>query len=369
MNRFNRLSGLTLIELLIGIAIACLIMFTLTYITMSTSNTTNQSMVRNNLIKEGQIAQQIISGRLSEAVYVWPSGITPNIVLTSSGVTTKNTVDPTATGAASFQWKYGNNGTVAYYNSSGIPYSQLFVAMILPPVNPSYNPATGAITNCISQEAADSNVTTTDTNAASTTDGCYRFFAYYPMRRSYLTSLSNSDLAASNKPIADSKNDIPGDATQDRWVLMEFRANLYDGSAAWNPNYGGAAVTANTNLPKLGVSSGSLSWNTKIQPLLAGRSANVLVDYVKPNSVSFTVYRPGSPDASGKVDPTLADASGNSLLNTNNGHVDYTFQLEKIMGDGKKVQATNNNLGGSIVIKNWYCPKAMKTSPFALNCP
>lgn len=359
--------GLTLVELLIGTVLASMIMLGISTLIQQTSVSNARLNQTNSLIREGQIAQQIISGRLAEAIYVWPSGFTAGTISFNGGVTTKNTV---MSDEPSSSWPLGltTGATQTYYESGSTTEANpmRFVAMILPPTNPQYD-AAGNIINCTSIKP-DVTAGTTDTNAPTTTDGCYRFFAYYPMRRSYLSD-PGKGLSEANRPVQDSLNDLT-DRSKDRWVIMELRANLYSSTAGmWLPKYGGATTTGAGN-PTLGVSSSAASWSTNIQPTyLAGRDASVLVDYVKPGSLSFRVYRPGSPNAAGQIDPTLTAAgSTQSALNTNNGRVDYTFEMERFM-PGNKVSASSKSLGGSITIKNWYCPKAMVASPLAINCP
>lgn len=353
-------TGFTLVELLISIFVAMMIMLAVGYVTTSTSTSSLYLNTNSNLLKEGQIAQQLISGRLSEAIYVFPAGSSTLIQFGTTGDTTRNTVDTTLSSASEHQWIFGNtvdasgntvvgNG-VNYYDASGTtPQKSLFVAMILPPeATPTYD-SSGNSTNC----------TGTGSTSTDITSGCYRFFAYYPMRRSKLVS---SSMAQSSKPMADSQNDFPNDPAKDRWVLMEYRANLYNkgqSPAAWVPGY---------TKPSDGVQAAVMGPST-LPSYYQGNKANVLVDYVKPGSVTFTVYRPGAPNATtGVSDPTA--------LTTANGRVDYTFQMERFMS-GKTIVATPvndsagqpQNLGGSATPKNWYCPKAMVVSPFALNCP
>lgn len=366
MKQNNLISGFTIIELLIGVLLASIIMLAVSILMQQTAVSNARLNQTNSLIREGQIAQQIISGRLAEAIYVWPSGFTAGTISFNDGFTTKNTVmSPTPVAA----WPLGlaTGGTQTYYKGSTTEANPMrFVAMILPPSNPTYDGA-GNITNCKAAIATPVAGSTTDTDAATTTDGCYRFFAYFPMRRSYLSNPTNG-LSDINRPLEDKLNDFPTDINQDRWVIMELRANMFAGGTMWLPNYGGATTVGAGN-PKLGVGYGNISWSSISSTYLAKRDASVLVDYVKPGSLEFRVYRPGSPNAAGGVDPTITVSGGTqSALNTNNGRVDYKFEMERFI-PGKTMSASKDPLGGSITVKNWYCPKAMVISPFALNCP
>ncbi len=342
----NNTYGFTLLELIIGMFVAGLLMVAIVNVFSGTAK--NSVFINDNssLTKESQIAQQVISGHLGEAIYIWPSGVTTNLLLSSAGVTTANTLgaSPTTNGQ---KWMYGDtsggSGTVAYYTNPSatpkVPYAQNFVAMILPPIAPMYT--SGIINNC----------TGTGSGASDQTDGCYRFYAYFPMRRSYLTSLSTGQLAETSRPKADPRNDFPGDIIRDRWVLMEYRANLFDSSTAntWMPNNATSPTSGFTILPSA--------------TLFQGRSANVLVDYVKPHSVSFTVYRPVGNDP-----VTNEPVKGSALPN---GRVDYTFSMEQFNGRGPTLPITGSagTLGGSVLVKNWYCPKDVDLVANKANCP
>lgn len=137
--------GFTLVEVLISLGILGIIITVLFQTIGSTtglSNTTNSS---NDLIREGQIAQQLLNARFKEACYVYPPSNT--LTLAASGFTTQN-------GA-------GNTWTV---NTHPI------VAVILPP-EPS--------------------------------DTRYRFLAYYAIPRSQYVNSA----ATSSNPGADVNND------------------------------------------------------------------------------------------------------------------------------------------------------------------
>lgn len=291
----NRTEGFTLVELLIGLFLTGLILVFIGSLITSSAQDTSRISSNADVIKDGQIAQQLITGRLSEAIYVWPG--TSSSFLLSSGVTTKNTV-----GIPGQQWRVNTDP---------------FVAMVLPPTGTASYNTTGTITNC----------------TASTTDGCYRFFAYYAMKRSNL-----SILASTEKPKSDPIND-------NQWVLMEYRANLFDntGSGAWTPNY----IQDYPGGPKR-----LTSWPPAIYYISSAgqpRSGVLLVDYVQPNSVTFTVARP-SGVATGPAVP--------------NGTVNFSFKMQRLVGSSalRATGMAGEPLGAVVSPRNWVCPRV-------LSCP
>ena len=163
----QRQGGFTLIEMLIGMAIFGILMIAFTQIFGGSLRASGQINARNELVNEGQIAQQLITSRLQSAAYLY-SG---TLQLTASP-TTKNTVR----NGADQNWIVGTDP---------------FIAMLVPPT---------AVGTCQSGQ----------------TQNCFTFYAYYPMRR--------ADLIAGVKasaPPADPNN-------ADAWVLMEYRANIVD---------------------------------------------------------------------------------------------------------------------------------------------
>ena len=165
----QRTRALTIIEVLIAISILAVVMLAFTQIFGSTLSASSEINSRNELLSEGQIAQQIIVSRLQEAYLIYPGGT--SFTLTNSGVTTRK-----PTGGQTWQI---NNDPI--------------VAMILPP--------------------------TVNGDCSVTDNACFSFYAYYPVNRG---NYINSALANSNKPDPDPLND-------DLWMLMEYRANIRDG--------------------------------------------------------------------------------------------------------------------------------------------
>lgn len=83
-----RIAGLTLIEILVSLSLLGVIMAALFQTMGSTVALSNTTTSSNDLIREGQIAQQVLNARFKEACYVYPTGET--IKMTSIGFTTKN---------------------------------------------------------------------------------------------------------------------------------------------------------------------------------------------------------------------------------------------------------------------------------------
>jgi prepilin-type N-terminal cleavage/methylation domain-containing protein len=298
MKKSNTQQGFTLVELLIAILVAGLLLAAVGALIRDSANASNRINLNADIIKEGQIAQQLITGRLGEAIYIWwPTGTSlSNILLASSGSTTKNTVD----GNNSWQWIVNNT------------VNNRFVAMILPPRAPNYIPGTNSITNC----------------TTISSDGCYRFFAYYPAIRSNL--VGDTTLSPSEKPKADPQNGS-------QWVLMEYRANLFDGSTAWTPNY----VNQNGVNRISGIPAATYYQSS------AGnsRSGAILVDYIKPGSLKFAITRPTAAIA-GVARP--------------DGKVAVSFEMQRLTGSDPSIRATaanNEALGATVSPRNWGCPQ------------
>ena len=159
--------GFTLLELLVSMAILGILMLAFTQIFGGSLKASSEINARNELLSEGQVAQQLIASRLQNAYYLY----TGTLQLTAGGATTKNTVRSGA----------GQNWTVG---------TDPFVAMLLPPT------ATGIC-------------------QTGQTQFCFTFYAYYPMLRGEL--IKNVSAA----PPADPNNETV-------WVLMEYRANIID---------------------------------------------------------------------------------------------------------------------------------------------
>lgn len=170
-------TGLTLVELLVGMALLGIILTALTSFFVQTSRTSVQSSARAELQQETLNAQQLITGKVKEALYIYPTG---------SLITLASTNAPTVRNPVT----NNQNWTVGTHP---------ILAMILPPKNRLLTCAT----------------TVTPTQGP---DGCYRFLAYYPVKRSVWVAGTAGD--STQNPGADEAND---DTT---WILAEYRATM-----------------------------------------------------------------------------------------------------------------------------------------------
>lgn len=165
-------SGFTLIEMLIGLALMGVVLVAITTFYGQTAKLSSQAGSRADLQQDILSSQQLIAGRLRDAWYIYPTGQSFN--LAGSGVNSRR--NP-ITGMTT--WTTGTHP---------------ILAVILPPKNVGAGACVPA------------NMTGRDF--------CYRFFAYYPVTRSeWVSTASNS---ASN-PGADALN-------SSAWVLAEYRA-------------------------------------------------------------------------------------------------------------------------------------------------
>lgn len=160
MNR----QGFTIVELLVSMLLIGIVLAVLNSLFSGTLKATNDIQVRNDSITDIQIAEQIVTGKIREAWYVFPA--TGTITFTADATVT-NPMDDTTV-----------------WNLSTHP----ILAMILPP-------------------------DTVGTCSASLTTACYTFYAYYPVKRSGIVgSILTVDALQS-----DSVNDSSA------WTLMEYR--------------------------------------------------------------------------------------------------------------------------------------------------
>ncbi len=198
--------GFTLLEILVALGILAILMLAFARFFGSTLRASSHLQIQNELLNEAQVAHQLIASRVKEAWYVWPPGSV--LRLAHTGWTTENTL------AGSRDWAVG-------------PF---FLAMILPP-------------------RKDDVVCTTNP------DGCFRFFAYYPMLRSHYVAHAAPVEALEPDPANDTRV----------WVLMEYRA-LYRRSGSAD-----CPVT----------SSGEPDPSNQAYK---GKRGRLLVDYVQPLS-------------------------------------------------------------------------------------
>ncbi|WP_229839009.1 prepilin-type N-terminal cleavage/methylation domain-containing protein [Deinococcus piscis] len=202
-------AGLTLVELLVALAILSLLVLLVSQFFTQGSSVSMSSSSRAELQQEVLNAQQLMASNLKDAWFVYPSG--SSITMTTTSLTQKPTGGNT--------WVVGTDP---------------IAAMFLLPENPGVSCAT---------------------NSA----GCFRFRAYYPVRRSVWVQ-GTADSSWRN-PGANPLND------NRTWVLAEYRANVELNAATV------AAANAGT---APGVPTGA--------------TANLLADYIAPTNVSGATY-------------------------------------------------------------------------------
>lgn len=182
--------GFTLIELLISLGLLGGIIVALFQTMGNTTQVSNSTNSSNDLIREGQIGQQLLSAQFKEACYVYPAAAT--VTMGSSGYTTRN--------GAGYTWTVNTHP---------------IVALILPPAS---SDASGKI---------------------------YRFFAYYAIPRSQYVSGSTPDTSTNPGP------DVTNDSTT--WMLMEYGKTIDTSNTTNFPTpFNCAQLSANSNFTILG---------------------------------------------------------------------------------------------------------------------
>lgn len=211
--------GFTLVELLVAMALLGIVLSALVTFFSQGSRVSTQSSSRAELQQEVLNAQQLIVGKLKEAWYIYPAGQT--LQLGSSSTSTANLRQNPVTGTP--------RGGFANWLTGTDP----ILAVILPPKSVGTCP-------------------TTAPGGGSGAEFCYRFFAYYPVKRSTWVSGTGGTTA----PTASNPGDEPNNDAV--WVLAEYRKTLY------------------------GFSSG----DTVPTTTLDGGDANLLTDYIAPTVVT-----------------------------------------------------------------------------------
>ncbi|WP_339095951.1 prepilin-type N-terminal cleavage/methylation domain-containing protein [Deinococcus sp. VB343] len=163
----QRQGGFTLIEILVALALLGVVLGLLVSFFTQSTRTSSQVSTRAEMQEDILITQQIIASRLREAWAVLPPG---TIVDFGSGALRRNP----AAGNINGSWEIG---------------AHPLLALILPPDAPQLS--------C----------------TATIRDGCYRFFAYYPVKRS--TWVSGTSSTSTRNPGPDPDNG-------DTWVLAEY---------------------------------------------------------------------------------------------------------------------------------------------------
>ncbi|ADV68251.1 hypothetical protein [Deinococcus maricopensis] len=285
----TRTAGLTLIELLITLGIVGMILNVVFLLLNQGIGSSNNLVARAGMVQDAQVVQRLLAGRLNEAIYVYGYNA--------------------AGSAASNSFAFGSGVTVnavGYRGTGGSAWAlqtDPILAMILPPKTPGGE--------CVQ----DANTTVNPDGS----DGCFRFFAYYPLKRNTLTSAT---LSPSNKPDMDPAND-------NRWVLMEYRRNLYCSGVNWRPSYN---TDGSFNASLLPPRSGCIE--------AAGVSARLLADFVRPSDNPTT----GGFDV---------------VVNTAQKDVSFTLAFERASGSStlelpSSSGATLQSYITTVRPKNWF---------------
>jgi len=195
----------TLLEVVVTLAILGVLSLIFVRIFSSTFDATDSISVRNELLHEAQIAEQVIASKAKLAWYVYPPGAT---IKMNNGKTTANAL------AGSHYWTVGGGA------------DQPFLALVLPPENPRLSCATD-------------------------NEGCFRFYAYYAFPRSYYLDPNVIAPTSSQRLDPDPRND-------DTWVIMEFRTAL----KGFSPD----ASCSNIPLPDGGLAGGGRLLVEYVQP-------------------------------------------------------------------------------------------------------
>lgn len=190
MNKHRLSQGMTLVELLIGLLITGILLEIM--LTMFSSNTklAAQYNSRSDMQQDTLLAQQLITGRLREAYYIWPAGQTINLSSSQAGSPSAKTYQNPLTGSGI--WTTG---------------TQPILAMLAPPK---------------------------DASSSCTGNDClYAFYAYYPVKRSVWVS----GTSGSNNPGPDSVNGYT-------WILVQYKGYM-------NSSYNAVASNSATTVPDL----------------------------------------------------------------------------------------------------------------------
>lgn len=297
--------GFTLVEMLVSIAILGVLMLAFTQVFGGSLQASSEINARNELISEGQIAQQLIGSRLQSAFYIY-SGINPDpnpMTLTTNGATTRNSIRSVA----------GQNWI----------RTDPFIAMLVPPETTGQCPVVGG---------------------AGNTRACFTFYAYYAVHRDTFIS--------QNRTIAPD----PDPNNADVWILMEYRANIRDGvnrsSSVTNCAAGnGQGPLSCPPLP-----------GTAFGTAYRGQSGQMLVDYIQPTNAvdapAYTMFR--------VCIPRLSTAQPNCPVGTTSTSppsVEFDLRLlQNRAGEALTAPSGNASLNTRIYPRNWACTATA-------NCP
>ncbi|WP_261663070.1 PilW family protein [Deinococcus sp. Marseille-Q6407] len=261
MNK-NRSEGLTLAELLVAMGILAILMTAVISFFTSTSKGAVQVNSQAELQQDILNVEQLLAGRIREAWYIYtPDRGQLNL---GSGQLRQNPLS--------------NNGTWSLTTvTGGVPGGHI-LAMVLPP------------------EQAGANCT------GSVGTGCFRFYAYYPVRRSVWVAGTAADAA---------NNPGPKNNDANTWVLAEMRVNYPPGAPAILPPQPlpGAPrpLGAGTLNSVPGAANYSYSPAINLPPLVPPGTGqvNLLADNLLPMTASQPMFSFVQEPASNNVHPAV----------------------------------------------------------------
>ncbi len=214
-----RISGLTLVEILVAVVILSVIVIATSSLFGNSLQTSRTAVSSSQLQQTLRNAALVIGDEVQRATYIFPPQ--------GSAFSTKDSGTVTVNWAE-FTLGAGNKKTGPHEPNDGkwvvptIPSNTTppFLAMITAPIRPDVS--------CL---VSDTGILSEDSNKnISRGDGCYKFVAYYPVFRGKVTRGMLSNSTTSNE-LLDENAQQTG-----TWVIMEFRMNLTEqtGTVPWN---------------------------------------------------------------------------------------------------------------------------------------
>ncbi len=291
-------AGFTLVEMLVAMAIGIILLGLVTQFIISNAIFSNR--VNLTAISQQQLtaAQQIISSRLREATYVFPNDTViklPNVAknqnLSSSAQTT--------------------------LGSTATP----MLAMILPPKLP------GAA--CTS----------------TGTDGCVRFYAYYPMLRSKWITITNTSPLDADFPGANYLNN-------DNWILLEYRAFYssppdFDSKASIaSACVADSTVSASASHTCLNNAAPTISAAADVSAITTG-TARLVADNLAPSTATTPLFTLNNSQS--LIPTALPNQSGYGYLDTGGN-----LYVPPYVGNVTIQLAAQNNPGGRVPVTGSY---------------
>jgi type II secretory pathway pseudopilin PulG len=231
----SKKSGFTTLELLVATGLLGLVLSLVMQFFVTASSTTRTITNQAALQDELRTAAEIIGDEVQRAYYVFPpcgtytGTVTPPVFTSCTSFTTPTVASMLNLNVTWSQFNIVTSGTRFKKPSGGYVWSvgsttDPILAMISPPKNPAI----------------------TCSNAVNTSrDGCFRFVAFFPVKRSGVTSSTTA-----------APRDFVNDDTEnkDGWVLMEYRKNL-DYNVAFNSPYTSLVVPGLGSLTSSGTTT------------------------------------------------------------------------------------------------------------------